>query len=126
MRLAVPVPEGAEPDGPATSAADLRGSASRGLVAQKLRALQSRRAELEGAIDAMLDPLAAERMPAFDVAVLLLFLSELEEAPDLPVPVACKEAVALSVAAVGDEQNSHRHVNGLISAYARERIGPNR
>ena len=81
LQTAPPVPEGAEPEGPATSAADLRSGASRGLVRAKLQALQPRRAELEAAIDEMLDPLAAPKLPAFDVAVLLLFLSELEEAP---------------------------------------------
>ena len=67
--------------------------------------------------------LCAALLPAFDVAVLLLFLSELEAAPDLPVPVACKEAVALSRAYSGDEQQSHRHVNGLLASYAREHLG---
>lgn len=116
-----PVPEGAVPDGPATAAADERSGASRALVRAKLLALRSRRLTLEAAIDEMLDPLAAPKLPAFDVAILLLFLSEMEE-DDLPVPVACKEAVALSFAFSGDDQNSHRHVNGLLAAYARERL----
>jgi hypothetical protein len=102
------VPEGAVPDGPATAAADERSGASRALVRAKLLALRSRRLTLEAAIDEMLDPLAAPKLPAFDVAILLLFLSEMEE-DDLPVPVACKEAVALSFAFSGDDQNSHRH-----------------
>ena len=79
--------------------------------------------ELEATIEQMLDPLAAPNMPAFDIAILLLFLSELEATPDLPVPVACKEAVALSLAFSGDEHGSHRHVNGLLAAFARERLG---
>ena len=70
----------------------------------------------------MLDPLAAPKLPAFDLAIVLLFLSELE-GDGLPVPVACNEAVALSVAYSGDEQGSHRHVNGLLASYARERLG---
>ena len=117
-----PVPEGATPDGPSSTAPDLRSGASRGLVRAKLAALQPRRAALETAIDEMLDPLAAPKLPAFDLAVLLLFLSELEGA-ELPVPVACKEAVALSVAYSGDEQQSHRHINGLLVSYARESLG---
>ena len=122
-RLPPGVPEDAVPDGDAVAADDLRSGASRGLVRAKLHALKRRRAEIEDAIDDMLDPLAAPKLPAFDVAVMLLFLSELTEAPDLPVPVACKEAVALSRAYSGDEQNSHRHVNGLLASYARERLG---
>ena len=39
------------------------------------------------------------------------------------MPVACKEAVAMSVAYSGDEQQSHRHVHGLLAAYAKERMG---
>ena len=35
------------------------------------------------------------------------------------MPVACKEAVALSRAYSGDERNSHRHVNGILASYAR-------
>lgn len=122
LRTPVPVPDGAVPDGPETSAVDRRSGASRGLVRGKLLALQPHRAALEEAIDEMMDPLAAPKLPAFDVAVLLLFLSELETT-DIPVPVACKEAVALSVAYSGDEQKSHRHVNGLLASYARERLG---
>ena len=75
-----PVPEGAVPEGPSTAAADLRSGASRGLVRAKLLALQSRRAEFEQTISEMLDPLAAPKVPAFDVAVLLLFLSEVSGA----------------------------------------------
>ena len=117
------VPEDAVPEGDAVAADDLRSGASRTLVRAKLEVLQRRRTEMEDAIDDMLDPLAAPKLPAFDVAVMLLFLSELTEAPDLPVPVACKEAVALSRAYSGDEQNSHRHVNGILASYARERLG---
>lgn len=117
------LPEDAEPEGAAVAADDLRSGASRGLVRAKLLALQKQRGAFEAVIDDMLDPLAAPKLPAFDVAVLLLFLSELAANDDLPVPVACKEAVALSVAYSGDEQNSHRHVNGLLAAFARERLG---
>ena len=45
------------------------------------------------------------------VSVLLLFLSELCEG--LPLPVACKEAVALSVAYGSDEKGSHKYVHLL-------------
>ena len=122
LRRPAPVPAGAVPEGPETSADDVRASASRGLVRAKLAALQPRRAALEQAVDEMLDPLAAPKLPAFDLAIVLLFLSELE-GDGLPVPVACNEAVALSVAYSGDEQGSHRHVNGLLASYARERLG---
>lgn len=118
-----PVPKGAVPDGPAHAAPDLRSKASRALVRAKLAALQQRRPSLEEAIDAMLDPLAAPKLPAMDVSVLLLFLSELESDASLPVPVACNEAVALSKAYSGDEQHSYRHVNGLLASYAREVLG---
>ena len=121
-KLRVPVPDGAQPEGPETSATDTRSAASRGLVRAKLLALQPRRAELEEAIGVMLNENAATNLPAFDVAVLLVFLSELESST-LPVPVICKEAVELSRAYSGDEQGSHRHVNGLLASYARERLG---
>ena len=37
----------------------------------------------------------------------------------VPLPVACKEAVDLSVA-YGGMSDSHRYVNGVLGAYARE------
>ena len=115
------VPADAIPEGDAIAADDTRSGASRALVRAKLIDLQERRPRLERAINDQLDPLAAPNLPAFDIAVLLLFLSELESA--LPVPVACKEAVALSVAYSGDEQQSYRHVQGILGAYAREQLG---
>ena len=125
LQTPLPVPEGAVPEGPETAAEDLRSKASKGLTRAKLAALQANRAAYEETIDSMLDPLAAANLPAFDVAVMLLFLSELEasDEEDLPVPVACNEAVALSVAYSGDEQKSHRHINGLLVSYAREQLG---
>ena len=110
------------PDGEPEVAPDVRSGASRALVRSKLAALQERRGRLERAIDDQLDPIAAPNLPAFDVAVLLLFLSELEHG-ELPVPVACKEAVSPSVAYSGDAQQSHRHVQGILGAYAREQLG---
>ncbi len=65
--------------------------------------------------------IAAPKLPAFDVAVLLLFLSELSSG-SLPLAVACSEAVALSIAYGSDEAETHRHVNGLLGSYARERM----
>ncbi len=115
------LPDGAEPEGPATRAADNRAGASRALVRQKLERLAPRRGELERAVHEMLDPLAAPKLPAFDVAVLLLFLSELSSG-SLPLAVACSEAVALSIAYGSDEAETHRHVNGLLGSYARERM----
>ena len=49
--------------------------------------------------------------------------AQLEASADLPLPVACKEAVNLCLAYSGGEHESHRHVHGLLSAYARERLG---
>ena len=88
----------------------------------KLEALDERRAELERAIDEMLDPLVAPTLPAFDLAALLLYLSEME-ADDLPTAVAGKEAADLSLAYSGDEKESFRYVQGVLAAYARERMG---
>ena len=48
------------------------------------------------------------------VSVLLLFMAELHEG--LPLPVACSEAVELSVA-YGGAKDFHRHVNGVLKAY---------
>ena len=114
-----PVPAGAQPEGEATSASDGRSGASRALVRAKLVALSERRHRYEMAIDAQLDPVAAPDLPAFDVALLLLFLCELE-VEKLPVPVACKEAVQLSL---GYSEGGHRHVQGILGAYAREQLG---
>ena len=125
LQTAAPLPNGAEPLGPAESAPDSRGGASRALVRQKLSELHSRRGQLEAAVGEMLDPLVAPSLPAFDLAVLLLFLSEV--AGGLPVPVAAKEAAMLSGAYSGDangvEPQSVRHVQGVLGAYARERLG---
>lgn len=123
LRNGLPVPEGAVPEGPSEAEPDLRSGASRGLVRAKLEALTARRAVFESAIDEMLDPLTAPKLPAFDLAAMLLFLSEMES-DDLPTSVACKEAGDLSVAYSGDmEQQSFRHVQGLLASYARERMG---
>ena len=122
LQSRAPIPEGAEPEGEPTAAKDVRSGASRALVRKKLLALRERRVRLERALDAQLDPMAAPKLPAFDIAVLLLFLCELETA-ELPVPVACKEAVELSVAYSGDDQESYRHVQGVLGAYAREQLG---
>ena len=125
LQAKLKLPAGAEPLGPPESAPDTRSGASRALVRQKLSALHSQRAQLEAAVSEMLDPLVAPSLPAFDLAVLLLFLSEL--ASGLPVPVASKEAAMLSAAYSGDangkEQQSVRHVQGVLGAYARERLG---
>ena len=115
------LPDDAVPEGEASAAPDQRSKASKALVRMKLLALRERRGVLEAAVDELLDPLAAPNVPAMDVAVMLLFLCEME-AEALPVPVACKEAVALSTAYSGDEQRSHRHVHGILAAYARERM----
>ena len=119
------LPNDAVPDGPETSAPDRRSGASRGLVRSKLATLASRRVELETAINEHLDPLIAHKVPAMDVAILLLFLSEMGngDAGGLPPAIAAKEAVTLSVAYSGDEQQSFRHVHGILGAYARERLG---
>ena len=121
------LPDDAVPDGPETSAPDRRSDASRGLVRAKLEILRPRRVELEEAIAEQLDPKIAESVPCMDVAILLLFLSEMSaEGPGgdaLPPPVAAKEAVALSVAYSGDEKQSFRYVHGVIGAFARERLG---
>ena len=129
-----PVPDGGELVGEDEVAPDRRSGASRALVGAKLKALHGRRDDLEAAIDDLLDPLVAPSMPAFDIAVLLLFLSEVIDG--LPVPVACKEASQLSVAYGGtgedDGQKPPRngklvakvpHLYGVIGAFARERLG---
>jgi len=124
LQTAAPVPEGAEAVGPEESASDHRTSASKALVQRKLTQLQARRNDLDAAVDEMLDPLVAPDLPAFDVAVLLLFLVEIENG--LPVPVACKEAAMLQAAYSGDassEQKSVRHVQGVLNSYATERLG---
>ena len=121
LQTAPPIPEGAVPVEDERSAPDRRGAASRALVKLKLSTLAERRETLEQAVSEMLDPLAAPKLPAFDVAVLLLFLSEIESG--VPVPVACKEAAELSLAYSGDDQQSFRHVQGVLGAYARERLG---
>ena len=89
----------------------------------KLEALRDRRAHLEAAVDEMLDPLVAPTLPAFDLGCLLLYLCEME-AEDLPTTVACSEAGDLSLAYSGDMgEKSFRHVQGLLAAYAKERLG---
>ena len=47
----------------------------------KLEAVRDMRASLEGVIQEMLDPLAAPNLPAFDLAALLLFLTEVSTSP---------------------------------------------
>ena len=81
-------PEDAEPIGPATSATDRRGGANRGLCRQQLERVATRRPMLEKALIDLLDPKVAPQLPAFDCAVLLLFMAELHEG--LPLPVACR------------------------------------
>ena len=123
LQTPAPVPKGATPIGDVEVAPDRRSGASRSLVRQKLAALQERRVALEEAIGEMLDPLAAPKLAPFDLAVLLLFLSEIEAA-DLPVPVACKEAAELCTAYSGGKSEADvRHVQGVLGAYARERLG---
>ena len=124
LQTAAPVPEGAEPLGPAESAADSRSRASKALVRHKLTELRACRHELDSAVNELLDPLVAPDLAAFDLAVLLLFLSEIQSG--LPVPVAAKEAGLLTEAYSGDaqqEQHGVRHVQGVLGAYARERLG---
>ena len=62
----------------------------------------------------------AERLPALDVAVLLLFMAELHPPAELPIAVACAEAMAVSKAYGGDE--FQRHINGVLASYHREQL----
>ncbi|KAL1504516.1 hypothetical protein AB1Y20_010918 [Prymnesium parvum] len=110
-------PPGAVPVGEARSAEDRRGGASLAMCRQQLRAVAARRDELEEAIVHLLDPKVAPHFPAFDYAILLLFMSELHEGMQLPV--ACSEAVDLSLAYSGMDE-TYRYVNGVLAAYARE------
>lgn len=113
----LPEPSDGEPVGPATCADDRRGDANRGLCRQLLERVDARRAEMEGALLSLLDPAVTPQLPAIDCAVLLLFMAELHEG--LPLPVACSEAVELSVA-YGGAKDFHRHVNGVLKAYHEE------
>ena len=140
LQTAVPVPEGAEPTGPAEGGLDRRARASRALVGQMLQRLQPRRDHLEAAIEELLDDDIAHSLPAWDVAVLLLFLSEVTDG--LPVPIACKEASALcstysDAGPLADrhaarqqhggdgERKSHTrsYLHNLLGAYAQDRMG---
>jgi transcription termination factor NusB len=104
---------------PEKSAEDRRGAANRGLCRQQLERVEARRAELEAAIVDLVDAKVLPRLPAIDSAVLMLFMAELHEG--LSLPVACSEAVDLSIA-YGGMSDSHRYVNGVLGAYAREHL----
>jgi len=87
------------------------------LVEDVIRALETRRSEVDGALQAAAEHWEIERLAATDRAVLRAAVGELLERPGTPARVVLNEAI--DIARRYGSEDSGRFVNGVLDRVAR-------